>query len=202
MYNRNRSGAKKPVPTQTTDSSEQHANSGMQLWSCEARIRQSLIPPRANSSRQRIHFNARLKQEAKMSRSTRLFVLFAIVAAYTAIGGGLLQPQRPSPRPHRPRHWLTCAPRAPVTCKGCAPMYRRAEEESSRASSSTRMRSRPAVSRPSRARWDNPGQELVLAPPPQPRPWSATPPAQGRRRRLSITTPAQRPPRRIPCLHQ
>lgn len=28
-----------------------------------------------------------------MSRSTRLFVLFAIVAAYTAIGGGLLQPQ-------------------------------------------------------------------------------------------------------------
>ncbi len=115
MYNRNRSGAKKPVPTQTTDSSEQHANSGMQLWSCEARIRQSLIPPRANSSRQRIHFNARLKQEAKMSRSTRLFVLFAIVAAYTAIGGGLLQPQLTFAQPHRPRHWLTCAPRAPGT---------------------------------------------------------------------------------------
>ena len=153
MYNRNRSGAKKPVPTQTTDSSEQHANSGMQLWSCEARIRQSLIPPRANSSRQRIHFNARLKQEAKMSRSTRLFVLFAIVAAYTAIGGGLLQPQLTFAQTASPQALANMR----AACAGdvqrlCADVpsgggriiacLKRHQDEV-----------RPAVSRPSRARW-------------------------------------------------
>ena len=66
-------------------------------------------------------------------------------------------------RPVRRRHWPMCAPRAPLTCRNCAPECRQAEDESSPASNSTRRKSRTAASRPSPKPCRDPGVTLVRA---------------------------------------
>ncbi len=98
------------------------------------------------------------------------------------------------------RPWPTRRPRAPVTCRGCAPVYRQAEDESSPASNSIKRNSRMAASRPSSKPWEAPGGALVPALSLQQRPPCPSPPRQNppRRRRHRPSPPLKRPRHPLP----